>query len=951
MADIASLGIQVTTDGVQQAQSDLDKLAATGDKAATSTDKLRESSQKSAQTLRDTSALKAQQDALAKLIGQIDPTVAAFAKLDQQQAKLAAFRAAGAISADDFKAYSAAIDTARASVGSAAGAVEKFTLNNAAARRELGYLVKDMATGQWGRFDQSLATLVTRSGLLQVAFSATGVAIAGLVAEGLIFVTAANDAASAQNKFNQALAKTGDNAGVSTQGLSKLASQVAGASGNLTLANEVLTALAANGKVTSTSLLALGQAAYDMAQLTGENADKAAASVAQMFDGTAKSAEKANEQYHFLTLEIYDQIAALEKQGDTQKAVEVAATAFHDAISPRLDQMNSQVTGIAASWDKVKAAFSGFWEQFKTGASLISGTADLQSQIYSLQGQKDAAQNHDYSTVGKIRNMFFGSSLVDRFDSSFAQWSPDDERKLQDLQAQLSKKMQDADAAAQSQQVQDAGIAGQAALNGYLKKYESTEQQRQDQIVAIHNAANKAIAAALAKGDQALADQIMQQEATADAEARASWAKKGRKADPMAQLTGLTDKAITQDLMPNDASSAQNKLLDEQVKKLQAIADAGAKAIEKGASLAQVQGEVAKGVAATNDYYAKQANILQQKDIAAMAAYQAALDKQNDALQRNVDAQVMQVSLGDKEYQRQQQINQIYLQNADAVTKLQAQRSAPGADTNLIDQQISAQQANMAKQVAIVKSGYAQIDAAQGEWENGAKKAFANFIDQGQNVAGLTESFFTGAFNSMTNAISNFATAGKLNFKSLFSSILGDLAQMEARVAESQILSSILSAFGGGVSYGGGSGAATGTGSFSGFGSSGTLTTTVNAKGGVYDSPSLSAFSGQIVDKPTMFAFANGAGLMGEAGPEAILPLSRGADGRLGVRSGSSGGFNYSQSINIDNSGNASVGGTSTGSNADTARQLGEKMKEISRNAIVAEMRPGGLIWRMQNGS
>lgn len=598
--NIASLGIQVTADGVQQAQSDLDKLADSGDKAAASTDKLNQSARSSAQTLRDTSAIKAQQDALAKLLGQIDPTVAAFGKLDQQQAKLAAFKAAGAISADDFKVYSAAIDDARAKVGGASEAVAKFTLNNAAARRELGYLVKDMATGQWGRFDQSLATLISRSGALEAVFSTAGAAIAGFVAEGLIFITAANDAASVQNKFNEALAKTGDYVGISTQGLSKLSSQVAGASGNLTLANGVLTALAANGKVTSTSLLALGQAAYDMAQLTGENADKAAAAVTQMFDGTAKSAEKANDQYHFLTLEVYDQIAALEKQGDSQKAVEVAATAFHDAISPRIDQMNAQVTGIAAAWDKVKTSFTGFWETFKQGASLIAGTADLQTQIYALQGQKQRAQDNTQSFGGRMLNSF-GEA-----------WTADDDRKLADLQAQLAKKMQDADTAAQAQQVQDAGIAGQAALNGYLKKYESTEQQRQDQIVAIHNAANKAIAAALAKGDQSLADQIMQQEADADAAARASWAKKGQKADPMAPLNSLTAKAITQDMMPNDASSAENKLLDEQVKKLQAIADAGAKAIEKGSSLAQVQAQVAQAVSATNDYYSKQADLLQQ---------------------------------------------------------------------------------------------------------------------------------------------------------------------------------------------------------------------------------------------------------------------------------------------------------------------------------------------------
>jgi phage-related minor tail protein len=42
--------------------------------------------------------------------------------------------------------------------------------------------------------------------------------------------------------------------------------------------------------------------------------------------------------------------------------------------------------------------------------------------------------------------------------------------------------------------------------------------------------------------------------------------------------------------------------------------------------------------------------------------------------------------------------------------------------------------------------------------------------------------------------------------------------------------------------------------------------------------------SGGIVSGPTTFAMRGGTGLMGEAGPEAIMPLSRGTDGRLGVR-------------------------------------------------------------------
>lgn len=62
-----------------------------------------------------------------------------------------------------------------------------------------------------------------------------------------------------------------------------------------------------------------------------------------------------------------------------------------------------------------------------------------------------------------------------------------------------------------------------------------------------------------------------------------------------------------------------------------------------------------------------------------------------------------------------------------------------------------------------------------------------------------------------------------------------------------------------------------------------------NADGGVYSSPSLSQYSGQVVSKPTFFAFARGAGVMGEAGAEAILPLKRNASGQLGVQASGSG--------------------------------------------------------------
>ncbi|RWR08527.1 phage tail tape measure protein [Paenirhodobacter populi] len=75
---------------------------------------------------------------------------------------------------------------------------------------------------------------------------------------------------------------------------------------------------------------------------------------------------------------------------------------------------------------------------------------------------------------------------------------------------------------------------------------------------------------------------------------------------------------------------------------------------------------------------------------------------------------------------------------------------------------------------------------------------------------------------------------------------------------------------------------------------------TMNANGGVYGGPGISAYSGQVVNKPTLFPFAKGTGLMGEAGPEAILPLVRAANGKLGVQSQGGGGASEPTSININ---------------------------------------------------
>ncbi|EAM1072323.1 phage tail tape measure protein [Salmonella enterica] len=263
------------------------------------------------------------------------------------------------------------------------------------------------------------------------------------------------------------------------------------------------------------------------------------------------------------------------------------------------------------------------------------------------------------------------------------------------------------------------------------------------------------------------------------------------------------------------------------------------------------------------------------------------------------------LAMGDQQrgrYEERLKIQQHYQEQLE-----QLKRDSKAKGTYGSDEYRQAEQAlkgSLDRRLAEWADYNAKVDAAQGDWTLGASRALDNFLAQGGNVAGMTENVFTNAFNGMADSIANFAVTGKGSFRSLTVSILADLAKMEARIAASKLLGSVLAMFGFGTSAGG----STPSGAYS----SAALSVIPNADGGVYRSAGLSQYSGSIVNRPTFFAFAKGAGVMGEAGPEAILPLRRGADGKLGVVAAASGGmamFAPEYNIEIHNdAGNGQIG-------------------------------------------
>ena len=242
-------------------------------------------------------------------------------------------------------------------------------------------------------------------------------------------------------------------------------------------------------------------------------------------------------------------------------------------------------------------------------------------------------------------------------------------------------------------------------------------------------------------------------------------------------------------------------------------------------------------------------------------------------------------------------------------------------------------------QIRALAKSYAEMDKLANSATVGFKSGITAYLEGIGTLANSIKDVTKNVLQNLEDKLIEFVTTGKASFQDFANYVIQQLI----KIAVQQTIMKPLTEALGGLLGGGGF-----LGSLFGGGGGGSSMASMLANQAPYLSANGNVFAqngivpyamGGIVDRPTLFPFAKGGtmatGLMGEAGPEAIMPLKRGADGRLGV-AGDGGGT--SVTVNVDASGSSVQG------DGPNANQLGRVLGAAVQAEIVKQQRPGGLL-------
>ncbi|EIW8726477.1 TPA: phage tail length tape measure family protein [Klebsiella pneumoniae] len=376
---IDSSGAEKQADNLATA---LVKMTQAGERAATSAAKV-------------TKATDEEKQSLSELLDRIDPVNAALNKLDKQQQDLAKFKSKGMVDADTFDLYSKKIEETRnrlTGFRDDLGKTGQSAAQTAFAMRmipaQMTDIVVGLSTGQ-----SPFMVLMQQGGQLKDMFGGIGPAIKGVGGYVLGLINPVALAAAAvgvlglayykgsqeQDEFYKSLTLSGNLVGKTTGQLADMAARVSVVANSTTgVSAATLNQIVSSGKVAAESLERVTTAVVEISEATGIATEKLVGDFNDIAADPVAAITKLNDQYHFLTLATYNQIKALQDEGNQQDAARVATDAYANAMQQRANDIHQNLGILERAWDSLAKTAKGAWDAMldigreQTGTERIS---------------------------------------------------------------------------------------------------------------------------------------------------------------------------------------------------------------------------------------------------------------------------------------------------------------------------------------------------------------------------------------------------------------------------------------------------------------------------------------------------------------------------------------------------------------------------------------------------
>lgn len=400
--DIASLSVKIDTSDVARAEEDLDRLGGKGAKAEQAAERIGAAYNDAAGKVGSVSGASAKAGEALDSLGNKASAAAQSARtagVAYGQAATGMTGASGAAAAAGaaLGKSAQAMHLAGLSAGQYSQAMRMLPmqLTDVVTSLASGMPVWQVAIQQGGQVRDAFGGVGNAARAVVSAIGPVGIGL-GVAAAALGTLVAAHEQGAAEARtYEQALILTGNAAGTSADALARMAIVMDKAGTTQHAAAAALAEVTGTGKFAENQIHAIAAASLAMEEVTGKAVSATVKEFSALADAPAAASAKLNEQYHYLTASVYEQISALEEQGRTTEAAKLATDTYAEAMRIRTEQMRGSLGILERAFIGLGKVASEAWDSVLD----IDREKTLQQQI---ERTKALIEDRNTSLLGKL---------------------------------------------------------------------------------------------------------------------------------------------------------------------------------------------------------------------------------------------------------------------------------------------------------------------------------------------------------------------------------------------------------------------------------------------------------------------------------------------------------------------------------------------------------------------